>query len=288
VNKIREVISHQILEALESGNPPWRSHYNRGAPVNALTNKKFTGINPLILDTIADKREYRSKYWATLSQWRKLGASVFSRPIEFEPGTYGVKIVNWYKSVKIVDKGDISSFERFNYLQTHTVFNADQCYGPRIDRFLCSKKGQDEKNYEFLNYVIENTGARIISEGLESPFYDYKNDKIFFPSREIFIDDAQYWATKIHEVVHWTEPRLNWSGEPHQNELIAEIATGYLESEFSLNHDVDNLNHDQWMPFWIENIRNNPKYIFDAAAQAARSVDYILNFTIKQERETDE
>lgn len=282
--EIRTGLAGRVLDSLKAGSPPWRSVHNRGVPTNPQTGRKFTGINPLILDAVADKNKYRSKYWATYHQWHLLGMQVPRRKPNSE---LGINIVNWQPFVKAVDKGDIISMERFHLLQTYAVFNAEQCFGKDCGKFLILNENKQEPDYAHVGAIIEATRADIRHHPrVKRPRYDRPpNDRIMLPPRSRFIDDAQYWATVAHEILHWSEWRIGWSGSADLGELIAEIGTGYLESELGIPHDQDLTNHNKWLPVWVENIEKNPKYLFDAAAQAARAVDYVLGFTRVQERE---
>ena len=54
-NDIRQAITNQIIEALESGNvPPWRRPWrlgkNAGAPANVVSKRSYRGSNPILLD----------------------------------------------------------------------------------------------------------------------------------------------------------------------------------------------------------------------------------------------
>ena len=283
--QIRNDISNRVLDALKEGVPPWRSKYNRGVPTNPQTGRKFTGINPLILDAVADRRRYRSKFWGTYHQWQTLDLQVAKRPPEFQ-GDFGIPIVNWQSYTKTIDRGDILRLDRFHLLQTHLVFNADQCFGKTCGQYLILKENTQEPDYAQAELVVSATKADIFEDvSVDKPIFDRPSNRILIPTRDSFLNDAQYWATKFHEICHWAEKRVGWVGPVDQGELIAEIATGYLESELGLPHDTDMANHDKWMSLWIGGIEKNPKYLFDAAAQAARVVDYILGFTKPQERE---
>lgn len=275
-SNIREMLVKCVLQALKADNPPWRSKHNRGMPVNPLTNHKFTGINPLVLDAVADDRGYRSKYWATYHQWQVLGIQVPKRPSNTPTSEYGVQVVNWQPFIKTIQHVEV---DKFHMLETHLVFNADQCFGKTCGKYLILKEDTKVADYSQAEVLVNATKANIIERSnLIGPQYDRELDSILLPPRSYFIDDAQYWATKFHELVHWTESRLNWRGSPDQGELIAEIATGYLESDLDLCHDSDKANHNKWMPIWIDNIEKDPKYLLDSAAQAARVIDYIRSF----------
>lgn len=288
--EIRTGLAQRIIDALKAGSPPWRSKYHRGVPTNPVTGRKYTGINPLVLDAVADKYHYRSKYWATYHQWHRVRMQVPKRPADLPAGEWGINVVNWHPYTKVTDKGDILSMDRFHLLHVHPVFNAEQCFGKDSGKWMILTENKQEPDYLQAEAIVAATRADIRHHHrVKSPRYDRPpDDRIMLPSRKRFRDDAQYWATVFHEVFHWTEWRIGWAGPLHHGELVAEIATGYLETELNLPHDTDMTNHDKWLPVWLENIEQNPKYLFDAAAQAARAVDYVLGFTRSQEREDAE
>jgi putative DNA primase/helicase len=282
---IRREIAECIIPPIQNGTPPWRSPAHRGVPTNPLTNRKYTGINPLVLDAVADARGYRSKYWASYKQWRKLGLQVQSRPAKYAEGEWGTHVVNWHAYHKFVDKDDIIKMDRFHLLHQHALFNAEQTFGMNIGKWLVTQ--QATATYNEAEAVVKATGAKILHHrSCQMPRYDRPpKDRILLPSKARFMDEAQYLATKLHELVHWAECRTGWCGPSHQGELVAEIATGYLETELGLPHDTDLTNHDKWKATWVREIEENPKYLFDAAAHAARSVDYIIRFSRRQDRE---
>jgi len=138
-----------------------------------------------------------------------------------------------------------------------------------------------EVSYDQLDEIIAATGARITHHWrCPKPRYDRPLlDRILLPPRSRFIDDRQYHAVRIHEVVHFLEHpwRAAWVGPADQGELIAECGTGFVESFLRLPHDTDNTNIARWLPKWVEGIKANPAYLFNAVAQAERSVNYLLD-----------
>jgi antirestriction protein ArdC len=61
--------------------------------------------------------------------------------------------------------------------------------------------------------------------------------------------------------------------------LIAEIGTGLMETQLGFPHSHDQTNYNKYLDEWLAEMKKNPKYIFDAATQASRSLDYLLSFT---------
>ena len=251
-----------VLSSMREGNYPWRSLSGRGIPRNPLTGRKFSGIDLLVLSAVAQQRQYRSKYWATLREWSLLGMKVRERP------------ANLPDSMKAVTT-----------LEGDRLFNAEQIIGPGIETYLDTMKQQTGPvDYSEAEAIIKATGAKIRHHRQRRiPMYlRPPQDRILLPSRASFNDDQQYCATKFHEVVHHSESRLGWSGSADQGEMIAEAATGIIEAELGLPHDADLLNHNLWLPTWIERIQTSPTYLIDAAAQASRAVNFVLGFSRQQ------
>lgn len=67
-------------------------------------------------------------------------------------------------------------------------------------------------------------------------------------------------------------------------ELIAEIGGCYLTTEFGLPTSNDLTQHCAYLQTWLKGMED-PAFIFKAATQANRAVDFILAFSRKPEQE---
>ena len=145
----------------------------------------------------------------------------------------------------------------------------------------------NEGNYTELDAIIAATGAKIIHHWRSRMARFHRiRDKIVLPLRSRFQGEAHYQATRIHEILHYLEHpwRLGWIGSDHQSELVCEVGTGLLELCLRLPPDHDLTNINKWLPQWSTGIAENHRYLFDAVAQAERSVNYLL--TLRQQRES--
>src|SRR5947209_1594004 len=119
-----------------------------------------------------------------------------------------------------------------------------------------------EVDYGELDAIIKATGAKITHHWrCPKPRCDRPPlDRILLPPASRFMNDRQYHASRIHEVVHYLEQpwRVGWIGSDHQAELVAECATGFLEAHLRLPHDDDNTNINKWLPMWAEGIEEDP------------------------------
>jgi antirestriction protein ArdC len=291
--EIRTSITNQIVEALCAGTVPWRkpwkSHENSGHPANAVSRKGYSGVNPLLLQMAADRHGFTSRYWATYRQWHDLGGQVMARPSNVKSGSWGQAIVFCKPCKSTAEKEDGEETERtFFMLRTYTVFNADQVVGSKIDRFRVGKEpiaaGEVEERFEQAEKVIDATGANIRYGG-DKAFYSFTDDYIQMPHREQFTV-PEFYDTLFHEACHWTEhaSRLNWDRKKPENsyalgELIAELGACYLAGELGLPLIETLPNHAAYLSGWLEKMKCDSRFIFKAAAQASRAVDYILSFS---------
>jgi antirestriction protein ArdC len=135
--------------------------------------------------------------------------------------------------------------------------------------------------------AIAATGANIRFGGGKA-FYSPSGDYIQVPPKATFESLDEYYGTCLHELCHWSEPRLNWSRKEKENtyqlgELVAEISSCYACRELGVPASDDLSNHIAYVKNWLQAMRNDPRFIFMASAQASKATDFILNFSRKPE-----
>lgn len=290
-NELREQITTTIIGALKSGGlPPWRRPWAAdpaaGFPCNVVSQKRYRGINPLLLQIAAMRHGLTSKWWGTFNQWKALGGRVMRRPDDVRPGHWGVGIVYWSKVTKVEENDDGEEKEKDLYfMKTYTVFNVDQVEGSRLDHLRVGNSVTNANpidTYEEADRVIEATKADIRYGGNRA-FYDLHNDYIQVPLREQFTA-AEYYETVFHELCHWSETpnRLNWNrtGEGYaMGELIAEIGSCFLASELGIPNAETLPNHASYLEHWLKAMAGDHRFIFQASSQASKATDFILSFS---------
>lgn len=283
--ELRQDITNRIIEALKSGNlPPWRqpwsSHINAGSPTNVVSNKRYSGVNPLLLRIAASRHGLKSKYWATFNQWKDLGGKVLRRPDHVPPGEWGTSIV-FFKPInktEIDDTGEEKEI-RFGILKTYSVFNVDQVEGD-FDHLRVS---DTDPNTTFIDYqpaetAIKATGADIRYGG-DSAFYRPSCDFIQMPYRHHFNPQSEFYATALHELMHWSENRLQWNGSYAEGELRAEIGACYALTELGVPQSDDLTNHQAYVKSWLKALESDPRFIFAASTAASKATDFVLSFS---------
>jgi len=256
---ILESLNEQIIAALNNEQIPWRGLY--GFPANALTRKPYDPFTALNLNVASLNRGFQSRYWGTLTEWRGMGATVQPRPAQVKLGTWGTHILI----------GDLP----------HTVFNLDQIDG----YFYPLRTDLPSPDYDAADRLIVNSGARIVYRlGFECFYWFPPMDRIVFPLREQMENGRAgrvgFFHTMFHELIHWTQPRLQWSNQDEAvRELRSEIGADFLCSMFALPHmpvQPFRQTHLRLLPRWIELMRQDPKMIVQVAHDAAKAVAYLL------------
>ncbi len=156
-NESFNLLCSRIVETLEQNVIPWAIKI----PRNAYTNKFYTGINALLLNSVIIQRQYNLiNLWATHKQWFKLSFDVIKKPDNFQ-GDYGTKVVKVEQKLKAVDKGEVIQLQKYPNLESYTVFHFNQVNGDYdyYNEFKDSKKPvcglKISKETEFKKYLRE-------------------------------------------------------------------------------------------------------------------------------------
>jgi antirestriction protein ArdC len=296
--EIRARVTARIVEALQKGSAPWRKPWsaleNAGFPTNVVSKKRYSGVNPLLLQLVASERCFRSQYWGTYRQWQALGGQVTRRPNDVPPGQWGTKVIFWSPVTKVRKKDDGTEEEiEFPILREYTVFNADQVEGEAIDPYRVRLPNKTTPvGYGPAERVIAATGADIRHvPGDTVAYFRPPLDYIVLPLKAQFEDGPGglpgYYATACHELAHWSEHRLGWTGSYALGELRAEIAACYLTAEIGIPHAGATQNHALYLAYWIKALKEDHSIIFKIAAAASKASDFILSFSREHQPEEE-
>jgi antirestriction protein ArdC len=275
-------VTNQMIEALEKGVKPWvcpweTSNGGSGLPINFQTGNTYSGINILLLWAAACQQGFASSQWLTFKQAVAVGGCV-------RKGEKGTRIV-FYKTLEVEDK-KTGEKDNIPMLKSFVVFNVDQIDGLEIDAVNAI---DDMAPFEALEHVEQfflDTGAVITEKG-ESAFFRPSTDEIVLPSRERFTQSADFYATGLHELTHWSgaKSRLNrpqrhrFGSEDYAfEELIAELGCSFLMASLGVTGEVQ---HESYIASWLQKLHNDKKYIFKAASAASKAHQYLTALTAK-------
>ena len=121
--------------------------------------------------------------------------------------------------------------------------------------------------------------------GGDKAYYSPSEDIIVLPRMEDFVNLGHYYATSLHEHVHFSghPKRLNrdltgrfGSRSYAAEELIAELGAAFLCSFLQVKGE---LRHASYISSWLELLENDSKAIFTAASHASKAAEYLRSFS---------
>lgn len=286
--------AEKIIEQLKAGTAPWQRSWEDGfnLPTNAVTGVPYRGMNMLLLMEMQVTMGFNDPRWLTFKQAQSLGGHV-------KKGATGVKCVFWSfkdKKTKMI-AGNPDDPEAEEKVVTErraipcafTVFNADQCEG--LDLAPQHHPAREWTPVEAAERILKGSGADIRNVDQSQAFYSPKDDNIVLPLQEQFKSASDYYDTALHELGHWTghPSRLNRDMSGHfgtesyaREELRAEISSMMTAGQIGLPHNTES--HASYVKSWIKVLKEDPKEIFRAAADASKISEMLLEFRLEEKR----
>jgi antirestriction protein ArdC len=273
-------VTNRIVAALEAGVTPWIRPWSvdfEPTPINAVSRRCYRGINTVLLTLEAQARGFNRNAWLTYRQAKEIGAQV-------RAGESGCLVI-FYKLHDLPNPVTVEQIEDaprpkvVPFLRSFTVFNLAQIDG-LPDRLKEREAMVAWNSQDAAENIITGSGA-MIRHGGAMAFYDLRDDFIQLPERRSFPDGAGYYATALHELVHWTGhvKRLNRQlgrrfGEAAyaMEELVAEMGSAFLCASCYLE---GRLRHANYIGQWLQVLRNDKRAVFAAAAKAQQAADFI-------------
>lgn len=279
---VYSLVTNRIIELLEAGTIPWQKPWtSNGIPRNLLSKRPYRGINLLLLNSL----NYDHNLFMTWKQIKTIGGSV----IKGEKG----HIVIFTKMVETSEMTKNNKPKLKPFLRYYKVFNISQCKDipttllPSENELLCPVLAYD--------LIVENMPNRppIIVKDKQA-FYDPQGDFINMPKIKSFKSIEMYYGVLFHELIHSTGhmSRLNrkevtgkivFGSESYSlEELTAEMGACFLKSHSGIAID-DLSNNAAYIQNWLEQLRNDKRFIIHASACAQKAVEYILNEKVIEE-----
>ena len=240
-------ITQRIVDFLDEGIIPWQKPWVGGsanAPRSVSTTKVYRGTNLAILGCAG----YKSPWWLTFGQARKLGGAVRkgqkAYPVHYWkfPQEGDCKSCNGSGTSCVKCEGTGRYTPKFAHLFSFNIFNANQCDGlpekyyeiiedsERLNDFSPIEKAEEIVNDYALVYGgrrglnerswnIQDNPPKVFHDQQDHNFYSPDGDEIHLTTPEQFISDEEYYSTCFHELVHSTghKSRLDREGVTGQN-----------------------------------------------------------------------
>jgi len=276
---VYERVTEAIVAELQKGVAPWVKPWagagNPSLPYNATTQRRYSGVNVLLLWDAALSHGYRSGAWITYRQARALGGHV-------KKGERGCAIV-YASSVERSQEDDATGDEsekRISFLRSYSVFNVEQTQGLPTQFYQVAVPKPLDDALEDVDAFIERIGADV-RHGGDRACYMPAYDAIQLPDPQSFESAAAYYATSLHEHAHLSgaKHRLNrdltgrfGSGAYAAEELIAELTSAFLCAALSI---PGQLRHAEYLGSWLQLLGKDKRAIFTAASKATEAAQFL-------------
>jgi len=271
---IREEITNNIIAMMEKNTGEWIKPFAGLAarPMNPKTEKNYSGLNAFYLSLLGNS------YWATFNQWKEIGAKI-------KKGSKATRVMRPQAITKKDANGkpemdSEGNPKKFTIYKAYPVFSADQVEGwdaPELPNISNVQRIENADKY------LRNLGSVINFTDAGQAFYDRSNDQITLPKECLFNDTEGFYSTWCHEEIHKTGApnRLNRiKGKKFGDrdyafeELVAEIGAAMLCVQLRVTPTVRQ-DHAEYIGSWLKALRNDKKYLADAATLAGEAIDFM-------------
>ena len=279
------MVTNLIIQRLEAGVVPWHMPWKTagGFPRNLVSKKTYRGFNFWYLLSFGFERPY----FLTFNQVQDMGATI-------RKGCKSFQVVFW----KMVESREDPT-KKVPYLRYYRVFHVDDIEG--IDPKKLPETGNHDHDFDPIGtcdrLVEEWTDSPVIEQGKPYACYIPSLDKVEIPSPRTFFKDEEYYSALFHELVHSTGHRKRLdrfskfpnhtfgSKDYSQEELVAEMGAAYLCAVAGIeNETIDN--SAAYIQGWLSKLKNDNKFVLQAASYAQLATDYILGIKPHETSET--
>ncbi|MDQ7797871.1 MAG: zincin-like metallopeptidase domain-containing protein [Candidatus Edwardsbacteria bacterium] len=268
---VAQIVTNQILDALDRGIVPWRKPWKTELPKNLISRKVYKGINLLLLSF----SPYSSPYYLTFKQVEELGGHIVA-------GSKGFRIIYWRILEHVSPQGELTTIPLLKY---YVVFNLEQVGGipedklPKVEKAAVPPIGLCER-------IVQKMPNRPVIETASSAYYSTAKDTIGIPSKKLFVNSEEYYSTLFHEMVHSTShpsrlnrevkaPRYSMKEDYSREELVAELGSAFLCAYSRISpKTIDN--QASYIAGWLEALNNDRWFILSASAAASKAANYII------------
>ena len=278
-------ITDKIIADLEQGVRPWMRPWSAEHAAGRITRPlrhngiPYRGINVVMLWSASVSKGFACPLWLTFQQALELGGNM-------RKGESGELVVYANSITRTEAKEDGTEEEReIPFLKGYTVFNAEQCEGLPAQYYARADAPTltPAQRIEAADAFFAATGADIRHGGTRA-YYAEGSDHVQMPPFETFRDAESHAATLAHELTHWTKHdtrlardmgRVKWGDEGYaREELVAELGAAFLCADLAITPEVRD-DHAAYIATWLKVLKDDKRFVFSAASQAQRAIDYL-------------
>jgi antirestriction protein ArdC len=292
-----QAVTNRIIERLEQGELTWRKPWSSyGLARNYVSGKVYRGINMLLMNLFSP---HSIPYYLTFKQAQELGGNV-------KKGAKAQQV--FYFNVIFKDANDKTvskeqaealgdSVKVIKFLKYYNVFNVEDIEGIefKIDDLRLLPHEKIERCEQVWNAYP--SPPQYVEKDRAGAFYRPSEDILNMPPIEQFETAEDYYATLFHESIHSTghPKRLNREGVAQFDrfgserysleELVAELGASFLCGLTGIDREPIIENTAAYIQGWLKKLKDDKQFIFKAAAEAQKAVDYIVGDTFDEGEE---
>jgi len=285
-------VTAKILAELKAGVAPWAKPWaavKGGAPVgiphNGKSGRPYSGANVFLL-------------WMAMhgnpTWWERPAFVTFKQALDagghVRKGEKGNAVYYMGEITRRDERdGDEDGEGRsVRFLKRYTVFHVSQCEGLSGKLAEPATLTVEPLLRSDLAEFYDTVGA-LTRHGGNQAFYAPGPDLIMLPALGQFAGEAEYHATRLHELTHWTGGttrlnRLPLGAKYRSNayafeELVAELGAALLCAELGVEGQ---LRHADYIGGWIKLLSDHERAFFSAASQASKAVEYLRGLCLAE------
>ncbi len=289
-----QAVTNRIIERLEQGELTWRKPWSSyGLARNYVSGKAYRGINMLLMNLFSP---HSIPYYLTFKQAQELGGNVRKGAKSQQVFYFNVIFKDANNQTLSKEKAEAlgDDVKVIRFLKYYNVFNVEDIEGVefKIDDLRLLPHEKIERCEQVWNAYP--SPPKYVEEDRARAFYRPQEDLINVPPIEQFETAENYYATLFHEAIHSTghPNRLNREGVAQFDrfgserysleELVAELGASFLCGLTGIDREPIIENTAAYIQGWLKKLKDDKQFIFKAAAEAQKAVDYIVGNTFEE------
>lgn len=277
-----------------------------GLPYNALTGRRYTGSNVMVLMITGWAMGYTDPRWMTIPQLRTIAEQHKIDRLFVRAGEKAAHILypnrSWFldedgEKRKITEKeakdiiarnggaipGNLSTHIWFS---DYAVFNAQQIPGfpDMVDRE--KREFTESDRNRLIDSFVEYTRIPV-QYGFFNPVYNFDKDTVFLPKPENFNSVDEFYSAELHELFHATghtsRENRNLTGDQKSREYSFEEMRAELFSVIAgchFNIPIPMENAAAYIKTWNRTFSGgDASEVFNAARDAVKVFQYMVDFS---------
>ncbi|WP_138994229.1 ArdC family protein [Larkinella sp. C7] len=275
-------VTNLFIEKLENGVNPWVKSWSMVGllPQNYFNKNTYQGINLFLLSL----SPYDVPFFCTFNQARENGGTI-------KKGAKSLPVIYWNfvdsKTETITGPDGTEQPKKKAFIKYYNVFNICDVEG--IDFVLPALPTNPNEPIQICETIVAQMpqAPAIRHTNKARAYYSPLADLVNMPDQEQFSSSKTYYSVLFHELTHSTghASRLNREGVTQlcpfgstnysREELVAELGAAFLNTFTGIADETLLDNSAAYLKGWLKPLRDDKKFIFWAAKEAQKAVQFI-------------